>query len=55
MKYAKAIVAALAAGLAALSTGLTDGVLTPLEIGVVLTATLSALGIVYRIPNRPPS
>ncbi|MDX2749666.1 hypothetical protein PV413_03630 [Streptomyces scabiei] len=52
--YAKAVVAALAAGAAAAGTAVQDGVVTSGEgIGVVL-AVLGALGITYWVPNREP-
>ncbi|CBG73152.1 putative membrane protein [Streptomyces scabiei 87.22] len=53
-EFAKAVVAALAAGAAAAGTAVQDGVVTSGEgIGVVL-AVLGALGITYWVPNREP-
>lgn len=51
--YAKAIVAALIAGLTALGTALTDGDLTAAEIVGCIVAALVALGAVYGTPNAP--
>lgn len=50
-KYAKAVVAALAAGSATLLTALGDGVVTNGEWVTVTLAILSALGVVYTVPN----
>lgn len=51
-KYAKAIVAALTAGLGSLGTALADDTVTRVEwVGVGL-ALLGALGIVYLVPNK---
>lgn len=50
--YAKAIVAALIAGLSALATALPDG-LTAVEVVTCLIAGLTALGAVWAVPNRP--
>lgn len=51
MKYAKAAVGALVAGLTALGTALTDGTVTGVEWTVVAVATLVALGTVWGTPN----
>lgn len=52
-KYAKAIVAALIAGLTALGTALTDETVTTAEWTAVAVATLVALGAVWGVPNAP--
>ena len=57
-KYAKAVVAALAAGTASLSTALDDGTVTSQEGLVAGLAVLGALGLTWLVPNRqatPPS
>ena len=51
--YAKAIIGALVAGLTALGTALTDDSVTTAEWVAVAVATLTALGVVYAVPNRP--
>lgn len=51
MKTAKAVVAALMAGLTALSTGLTDGKLTSQEIVVALLALGGAYAATWGVPN----
>ena len=51
--YAKAIIGALVAGLTALGTALTDDTVTGAEWVAVAVATLTALGVVYAVPNRP--
>ena len=56
MAYAKALIGALVAGLAALGTATADGTVTGSEwVGVALAA-LVALGAVWATPNRtaPP-
>ena len=53
--YAKAIVSGLIAGLSTLATGLADGALTAQEIIYAAIAFLLGLGIVYAVPNKPPS
>jgi hypothetical protein len=50
--YMKAIIAALSAGVGALITGASDGVLDLQEWLIALAATLAALGLVYAVPNR---
>lgn len=51
MKTAKALVAALMAGLTALSTGLTDGRLTGTELVVAVLALVGAYGATWTVPN----
>lgn len=51
MKTAKAVVAALMAGLTALSTGLTDGRLTTQEVVVAGIALVSAYAATWTVPN----
>lgn len=53
-EYAKAIVGALLAGLAALATGLADGSMTPVEWVLMASATIAAGGIVFGVPNASP-
>jgi hypothetical protein len=50
---AKAITAALVAGLTGIATGLDDGKLSWQEVVTALVALLVALGAVYRVPNGP--
>ncbi|NUT53671.1 MAG: hypothetical protein HOV94_41240 [Saccharothrix sp.] len=52
MKYAKAITAALLAGLTAIGTGLTDDVLTPAEWIAAAIAFVGAGGAVWGVRNR---
>ena len=51
--YAKAVVAALLAGLGALGTALVDNQVSPAEWVGVAGAALAALGLVYAVPNKP--
>lgn len=51
-KYAKAIAAAIAAGLASLVIALDDNVITTREYLIAAIATLSALGVTYAVPNK---
>lgn len=51
-KYAKAIIAALIAGLGILGEGLTDGSLSGQEWIAAAVAALVALGGVYLVPNK---
>lgn len=50
--YIKAILAAIVAGLGALSTGLTADGISAAEGVSALSATLVALGVVYAVPNK---
>jgi hypothetical protein len=50
VKYAKAIVGALVAGLSSLQASF-DGGVTPQEWTAVALATLSALVVVWAVPN----
>jgi len=52
--YAKAVIAALIAGLTAIATGLVAGGLSWSEIVTALIAFFVALGAVFSVPNRPP-
>lgn len=58
-QYAKAILAALIAGLTSLSTALVDGngfnSVTDGQWLVAVIATLTALAAVWAVPNAPPS
>lgn len=49
---AKALTGALAAGLASLSAGLTDGSMSPSEWVTVAVAVLVAFSAVWAVPNR---
>lgn len=51
-EYAKALVAALTAGLGALGTAWADDVITNQEWIGVAVATLAALGVVFAVPNK---
>lgn len=51
--YAKAITAAIVAGLSALGSALDDGVITPQEYLYALLALVVASGAVWAVPNRP--
>lgn len=52
-KYAKAVVAALAAGAGTIGAALTDDVVTAAEGWAALIAVLGALGFTWAVPNRP--
>ncbi len=52
--YAKAITAAVIAGLTALVTALDDGSVTAQEGVIIAIALLTALGAVWAIPNAEP-
>ncbi|CBG71859.1 hypothetical protein SCAB_48081 [Streptomyces scabiei 87.22] len=51
-KYAKAVVAALAAGAGSLSVAVTDDVVSAAEGWAALIAVLAALGFTWAVPNR---
>ncbi len=51
MKYAKFIVAAAGAVLAALTTALSDDSISQAEILTIATAVITALGV-YLVPNK---
>jgi hypothetical protein len=57
-QYAKAILAAIIAGLGSLQVALLDETVTASEWVVVALATISALGLVWGVPNassnQPP-
>jgi len=53
VQYAKAILAALLAGLAALGTALLDNQVAPVEWVGIATATLTGLAV-WRVPNHQP-
>jgi hypothetical protein len=52
--YAKALIAAVVAGLTAVLTGLDDGNLSWSDGIAALIAFFVALGAVFAVPNRPP-
>lgn len=52
-KYAKAVVAAVAAGAGSLSVAVTDDVVTAAEGITAVLAVLGALGFTWAVPNRP--
>lgn len=51
--YWKAIVSAVAAGAASLSTALQDSHITAAEAWTALVAVLVALGVTWAVPNKP--
>lgn len=51
-RYAKAVVAALAAGAGTLSVAVTDDVVTAAEGWAALIAVLGALGFTWAVPNK---
>ena len=51
--YAKAIAGALTAGLTAAATALTDGSIDPVESITIAIAVITALGVVWAVPNGP--
>lgn len=53
-RYAKFIVAAVAAACAALTAALTDDVVTASEWLLVLTSAAGAVGVLI-VPNKPPA
>ncbi|MFD5697430.1 hypothetical protein [Streptomyces lasiicapitis] len=52
-KYAKAIVAALAAGAGTLAAAAADDTVTAAEGWAALIAVLAALGFTWAVPNKP--
>jgi sugar phosphate permease len=58
-QYAKAIVGAIIAGLTSLSTALVDGnglnSVTDGQWVVAVIATLTALTVIWAVPNNPPA
>jgi hypothetical protein len=52
-KYWKAIVAAVVAGVGAISTALADDTITAAEGWATLIAVLGALGFTWAVPNKP--
>jgi hypothetical protein len=52
--YAKAVIAAIVAGLSVLASGFADGGLSWNEGIAAAIAFLVALAAVFRVPNRPP-
>ncbi|RPK85051.1 hypothetical protein [Streptomyces sp. ADI98-10] len=52
--FAKAFVAALAAGAGVAATAVQDSVFTTGEVVTTVLAILGALGITYAVPNRQP-
>lgn len=51
--YAKAVVAALTAGLGAMATAAQDDVISTGEWVAIAIAALGALGVTWAVPNRP--
>ena len=51
--YAKAIAGAITAGLTAAATALTDGSVDPVEAITIAIAVITALGVVWAVPNGP--
>ena len=51
--YAKAIAGAVTAGLTAAATALTDGSVDPVESITIAIAVITALGVVWAVPNTP--
>lgn len=54
MQYAKAVIAALVAGLGALGTALLDNAVAPVEWVGIASTTLIALYGVWQVPNAKP-
>lgn len=52
--FAKALVAAVAAGAATLGAALSDGRLDTGDVVTVALSVLGALGVVYAVPNSKP-
>ena len=52
--YAKALIAALVAGLGSLQVASADGKITPAEWIQVASVTVAALGLVWGVPNATP-
>ncbi|MDT9695373.1 hypothetical protein [Streptomyces sp. P17] len=53
-RYAKAVVAAIAAGAGSLGTAMHDGTITQAEGVTAVLLTVGALTAVWRVPNREP-
>jgi hypothetical protein len=51
-KYAKAIVAGVAAGAASLGTALADNQITTQEALTAVAAVLATLGLTWAVPNK---
>lgn len=51
--FAKALVAAVAAGAATLGAAMSDGALDTGDVVTVVLSVLGALGVTYVVPNRP--
>lgn len=51
MRYAKAIVGALIAGLSSLATALDDAALSAQEVIIALVAVLVGLSVIWAVPN----
>ena len=54
LRYAKAVVGGLAAGVAALTPALADGTVTGAEWLTIAIAVLGGAGLIAVIPNRQP-
>lgn len=54
-RYAKAIVAALTAGLGALATAVQDDVISTQEWVTIAIAAVGALGVTWAVPNKTPA
>ncbi|WP_326786470.1 hypothetical protein [Streptomyces sp. NBC_00151] len=54
-RYAKSLIAGLAAGSAAAVTAVQDNVLSTGESVTIALAVLGAWGITYAVPNRQPA
>lgn len=52
MKYAKAVLGAVIAGCSSLVTALDDGTVSAQEALIAFVAALTALGVVYAVPNK---
>ena len=52
--YAKDIAGAIVAALTSLSTALVDGVVEPTEWITVAVAAITALGVIWAVPNKAP-
>lgn len=52
-KIAKAIVAAVTAGAGAYGVAVADGIVTAAEWATIAVTTLTALGLVWGVPNAP--
>ena len=55
MTIAKALLAGAISGVGAVAGGYTDGAITTAEVWTAVASGLTALGVVWGVPNRAPN